>query len=550
MKVLKLLLFPIYIVFLLYTMSSCMNEDDATANVLADLEVNADFLKLVDNGTKVAGELEIKSNSSDITLIWNTDSICNLDISQVSIPVRNGKCTLPIKWLGKLADGKLGPEGVAYKAGVKIVAGEYSKYVPLIWAERIDSAKVMEAIPMTRVAGDVMPKVAQITMVPVTVNMNKENGGSMYVGLSNASFAIFDLSEFNSDMNIDMSQIPTSITTSQILNFKWNSNGAPSYAFSANLIAYTEGITQIGVITYTPSGTGSGGTLSFKSSNLPSGNIPFAGGTYTFTFEGNYTGEVQVRCLINGTVINTGNVVVNKQPQVTVPANNTINTQNVTFQYKRADGNWLSFPASENRIQDFYNSEYVVVNGVKWARGNLLYKNNIYSFYPNQYGHSEVNGYWTLSKNPDYFAWNHLIPGIGRESNKNLGDPCTKVSGGKWRSPTYREQENLIVLQGNKVMGKYPGTNVIGLFVGRNTVPTTANEAESCLFLPAAGALVEDVDPSKDHIWDETNGYYWSNDNNSIVPKHCLYFSPSQSIVEMHYQLKFIGMAIRCVRRD
>lgn len=210
-----------------YGLSSCNNEDDATINAVAGLEVNADLLKLTDNGTNIAGELSIASSSKDIQLIWNTDSICNLDTTLTSISPKNGRYVLPIKWQKHLTDSTFAPKNIAYKAGLKIVAGENSKYIPLIWAEKIDTTKVMESILQTRAADNPMPKVTQITMTPSTVNMNDENGGTMYIGLSNVPFVIFDWSDFTSDMNIDMSAMPTSIQTSTMLNFKLETGGAP-----------------------------------------------------------------------------------------------------------------------------------------------------------------------------------------------------------------------------------------------------------------------------------------------------------------------------------
>lgn len=228
---------------------SCSNEENDSVNVVKGLEINADFLKLIDDGSDNAGKLLITSGAKDIQLIWNTDSICNLESSQTVISTRNGKCTLPIKWQKSQMDGKFGPEGVAYKAGVKIVAGEYSKYVPLIWAEKIDTTEVMNSALLTRAYND-LPRVVQITMLPLTVNMNYETGGAMYVGLSDLSSASIDISDFTSEMNINTSLIPSNITTSQMLNFKWTSNGSPSFGFSANVIARAEGIAQTGVVTY------------------------------------------------------------------------------------------------------------------------------------------------------------------------------------------------------------------------------------------------------------------------------------------------------------
>lgn len=250
MNIVKKLIGLACIGLLSYGLSSCNNEDDTTINAVAGLEVDADLLKLTDNGTYVAGELSIASSSKDIQLIWNTDSICNLDTSLTSISPQNGRYILPIKWQKHLTDSTFAPKNIAYKAGLKIVAGEYSKYIPLIWAEKIDTTKVMESLLQTRAADTPMPKVTQITMTPSTVNMNDENGGTMYIGLSNVPFVIFDWSDFTSDMNIDMSAMPTSIQTSTMLNFKWKSGGAPAFEFSANVIAMSEGLTQIGVVEY------------------------------------------------------------------------------------------------------------------------------------------------------------------------------------------------------------------------------------------------------------------------------------------------------------
>lgn len=235
--------------------SACQKDEDAGGLLDNGLNVESQFLKLGDDNTGIAGKLVIRSNVPEINVEWNTESICNIDTAQTKISVKNGICTLPIKWKEKLSDGNYGPNGIAYKAGVQITAGKYSKYVPLVWAEQIDSTKVMESMTPTRAAGDPMPRITQITMVPSTVNMNEELGGSMYIGLSNVAFAIFDWSEFTTDMNIDMSTLPTSITASQMLDFKWKAGGAPAFEFSARVIAMSEGLTQTGIVQFvkTPS---------------------------------------------------------------------------------------------------------------------------------------------------------------------------------------------------------------------------------------------------------------------------------------------------------
>lgn len=279
MQKLKHLFELVFIGLFFFGLYSCGNEETPSVNAAKGLEISANFLKLVDDGTELAGELSIFSDSENIQLIWNTDSICNLDTSQISISSCNGKCTLPIKWKEKLPEGSFGPEGIAYKAGVKIISGEYAKYVPLVWAEKIDTTKILESItPITRSVNDDLPRIAQITMVPSTVNMNYEIGGSMYIGLSNLSFATIDVSDFSSEMNINTSLIPNYITTSQMLNFKWNPNGHPSFSFAANIIAKAEGIVQTGIVKYDAPDS----YIEYNGVRWSSGNLKNVNGIYQF----------------------------------------------------------------------------------------------------------------------------------------------------------------------------------------------------------------------------------------------------------------------------
>ena len=230
---------------------ACQNDEDSeSSNQNSRLEIVSDFIRLSDDSTGIAGQLMIQSNLPEVQLKWNTDSLCNLDTTQMTLSMKSGRCSLPIKWKEKLASGSYGPDGVAYKAGVLVTAGDYSKYVPLVWAEQVDSAKIKESLISTRAAGGIMPRVAQISLLPTTVNMSEENGGTMSVELKELASAILDFSEFTSDMNIDLSNVPTSITQSTSIDFKWKSGGAPAFGFSARLVAMAEGITQIGVVQY------------------------------------------------------------------------------------------------------------------------------------------------------------------------------------------------------------------------------------------------------------------------------------------------------------
>lgn len=502
---------------------SCTNEDEASVNIASGLETSADLLKLVDNGTFIAGELSITSDVPDVKLVWNTNEACNLDTTISSITVKNGRYILPIKWQKSISDGKFGPEGIAYKAGVQIMAGKYSKYVPLIWAEKVDTTKVMESIPATRAVESIMPRLVQIELTPTMANMNDKIGASVHVSLKNADFVVFDWSELNSDTNIDMSLLPNYITSSQFIDFKWTSNGSPTHGFTINYYVHTEGITQPGIVTFTPSTPSI--TLSFKESNLPSGNIPFIGGLYTFTFEGNYTGTVQVRCLVNGTVVNTGNAVMNKQPQVTVPSNKTVNTRNVTFQYKRADGNWEDLPTSQNKVQRG-GGNYIEVSGIIWAPGNLVKVGNVYTFYKNQ---QDGSGAWNGG---DFFNYNTLDPTIVSSDITTwnpANDPCRQVIPlGTWRTPNYEEMETLE--NATKRYGLLGNKN--GCFFGDN----------GQLFLPIWGRRLSNQ-KSLDNIGVVSS--YWT--SLSDYPKQLSVYTDR---VSLDLYLGAFGGLIRCVAAE
>lgn len=452
----------------------CNNDEQSPSpEMTSPLAVSTEFIKLSDGNNNVAGQLDIISSAREVSVKWNTEAICNLDTTQTVINMKNGRGILPIKWQKKLGDGNHGPEGIAYKAGVELTAGEVTTYIPLIWAEKIDTTEVLKCMhTQTRASGE--PKVVRIIMTPTTVHMNYANGGGMQITPVDAPFVIFDTSELTSDLNIDMSLIPTMITEGQFIPFKWNATGAPSYGFTAKFIAMTEGLTQTGIITYTPSGETPTG-LTYVSSTLPTGNIPQMGGTYTFTFEGTYTGNVQVRALAAGVVVATGAEVTNKQPSVTVPANTTGAPRNVTFQYKLSTGNWIDLPATTNKVQDYTGGGTgtggIVVAGYTWAPGNLTKVGYVFQFHTTQ---SQYSGIWNGG---DYWNWNVLDPFTYTTvitSWNYANDPCSQVApAGTWRTPTSGEMQALV----NTVNSWGTLNGVSGRFFGPN------NE----LFLPATG---------------------------------------------------------------
>lgn len=332
-----------------------MENEDLKKNTqsFGDLKDGVEFVQLVNDGTDKAGELLINAEVPEVKIEWVTNPDFNIDTTQCTVALSEGKGVLPIKWKEKNEHGSYAPVNMSFQGGIRILAGKSSKYVPIILSNgKIDLEKLRNRL-MTRAD----ERAASITFSPLVVNMSAERGGTTIMRLSNVALAIMDYSGFKPSNNVDLSTMEDTITTpSTVLQFKWKNNTPAANGFEATLSVYCEEIVGASTttITWEPEGsiTPTPGDLTYSSSNLPTGNIPKAGGTYTFTFTGSYTGGVQVRGLFNGAVLATGGEVTNKQPQIGIPENTAATARNITFEYKRADGAWTALPATTNKAQD------------------------------------------------------------------------------------------------------------------------------------------------------------------------------------------------------
>lgn len=248
----KKYLFCLMAFFALY---GCQNNDEIVSSSEFGLSTNAKFLKLVDDESNLAGVLKFSADVSEVNLKWNITESCNLDTTLTSVSVSNGIGEIPIKWRAKGEDGNYGPSDLAFRAGILITAGEESQYVPLIWADRIDSVKVQKLLsPVTRSAGFSLPTPMEVKILPKTLSLSDTKGGTMRVQLIGTDFAIMDYSEFNSSMNIDLNALPDVLeNASTILRFNWAPE-APATAFAATLSVITEEITETAAVTFKPSG--------------------------------------------------------------------------------------------------------------------------------------------------------------------------------------------------------------------------------------------------------------------------------------------------------
>lgn len=353
-KLLSLLLFML-------VLWSCKNEDDVLMNeVPQGFNVNTEFVKLSDNGTGTAGSLLINADVSEVSVRWNVNEKYNLDTTQTSVKLIGGKGVLPIKWREVQESGNYGPDDMLYNAGVMITAGDQSQYIPLIWAEKVDTAHVMQSMIKTRAVSDI-PKAYSVQFVPEIMPMNSQSGGSVFVILENINFALFNYGSLAPAYNVDTSVLPDTIQSSRLLKFNWTTSGAPSFAFDAEIPVYT---LEIGTtsfhVTYNPTGGGGGvtppPTVDLHAGTIvPAGNIPDEGGTYYCNFTGTYTGQIILRATKNGIELGrgTGNktnasVLLN----VLVPGITGEKQATVSFEYSVDGGTTWTLIESRTQIQE------------------------------------------------------------------------------------------------------------------------------------------------------------------------------------------------------
>lgn len=198
------------------------------------------FLKLQDDSTKVAGILEITANAPSVELKWNVLPGCNLDTTITKLDLERGVGKLPIHWLNQQETGGYGPRNVGYEAGVLITSGENSQYVPLFWADEIDSTQINNGI-LTRASEEIIPKATIVTVDPFLLKLDKDTCGTFHVTFSGFSCTIDksplnELEKNGAVLNLDKNSIPSTLRKDQNeLPLQWDSKGAPESSFAAHL---------------------------------------------------------------------------------------------------------------------------------------------------------------------------------------------------------------------------------------------------------------------------------------------------------------------------
>lgn len=344
----------LFLLFIILTMWSCKNEEEnlSVGNISSGLA--SDFVKLSDDNSQVAGTLQFYADETEVDITWISSLECNLDTTQTKVVLKNGNGVLPIRWLEKQSNGSYAPELTAFKAWIMIKGKKYSKNIPLIWADYVDVDALSQDI-QTRVDNGT-PKVSLIQFGPTEVIMDETEGGWTYARIQNIASVNMDYSQISAEMNVDLTNAPTSFNQSMLLTYPWVGGVAPQNGFTAlvSAIAPNEGYASSFTLKYKDGGEEETGDLEFDNSTLPVGNIPATGGSYSFNFKRNsYTGSLQVNAFdISGGELAAGSKTMTETSTIIIPAN-TSEARTIIFKYK-IDGNdnWLSLPNFTIKVQD------------------------------------------------------------------------------------------------------------------------------------------------------------------------------------------------------
>ena len=178
----------------------------------------------------------------------------------------------------------------------------------------------------------------------------------------------------------------------------------------------------------------------------------------------------------------------------------------------------------------------IVLAGLTWAPGNLIYTEGTYSFADTQEYHTST---WNGG---DYWNWCRTDPTVLTSYTGSYSasvDPCQKVApAGTWRMPTRAEFTSLI--SAGHVWATKIGIN--GRYFGTTTVQA-AKAKDNFLFLPAAGIRFNGTTAIGSI---DTNGYYWAATSSDTSNAYRLDFSNTGT--NMYYNTRSSGFSIRCVK--
>lgn len=167
------------------------------------------------------------------------------------------------------------------------------------------------------------------------------------------------------------------------------------------------------------------------------------------------------------------------------------------------------------------------------------------------YDIAEEQGWYSgASGGGDYWNWNELDPWnytTVQLSWSDANDPCRKLSGGKWHTPTLAQLEELAsALQFYGTWTKADKkTTVNGIYLGIGRQPSPAEQGDY-LFLPPAGSRNNGGNMGYNSVG--VYGNYWSSDAAMSGNASYLSFTTNSSVYVGSLTNRDTGHSIRCVR--
>lgn len=434
----------LFLILNLLIMGSCNREDFASVGV-KEFRVSTEVLTLKSDSTAIAGTIEISADVPEVEVEWITTPHCKLNTHLTKLYLEDGKTVLPIEWLKPFENGEEYLAGLSFNAEVKITAGKETKHVSLLWGKDGNTSihEIMKG--MTRNENDV--KAADITVSPQSVNMNYQTGGAIFVTLTNVASAIVEYSNITPSMNIDLASLPTVLTQSDVLLFKWKGS-APTTSFKATVTIYGQGVPPVHFdVNYTASdnpGPGPGPDPSDDlkvSTVVPAGNIPDEGGAYYCNFTGTFNGTVIYRATKDGVEIARTSGSVPSLLNVLIPEMSGGSTSAVIrFEYSKDGGNtWILI---ETRTQ---NQENLVIYPVEPSghipAGGATMKCAVYGTYSKKITvHARIGASIIASASGSVPSTLSLqIPANTATSNQLIYFEYSR-NGGPWRTLEVRRQ--------------------------------------------------------------------------------------------------------------
>ena len=339
-------------ILILLLMVSC-NEEQGTQIGTNEFRVSTETLWLTNDSTAIAGTIGIQADVPEVDLEWVTSPDCKLNTQLSKLYLENGRGVVPVEWLKPFENDDPTLAGTAFAAGVKITAGNETKYVSLLWGK--DKGEILNG-SVTRALTDV--RAASITFSPQRVVMNSVSGGATLVMLNEVTDAVVSYSEITPAMNIildDPTLLPLVLNGTTPLIFKWN-GAPPTTSFTTTVTVYGAGVPAATLeLVYEASGDPGPGPGPSPGEDLqvstvvPGGDIPDEGGTYYCNFTGTYTGTVIFRATRDGVEVGRVSGSVPSLLNVTIPGLSGKTSAQIAFEYSRDGGaTWILI---ETRVQ-------------------------------------------------------------------------------------------------------------------------------------------------------------------------------------------------------